>query len=113
MQSKIVSKSLLQVSISLMPVSMPGHTICRTGAGVEFDCKHVSPSNGLPACNTESEVAELHWFVAVTTLEIDSIQHVVYAPESLDDAILAAADPARVVQAAGGWGHGGSPKGVY
>lgn len=92
---------------------MPGHPICRIGAGVEFDCKHVSPLDGLPACNTDSEVAQLHWFVAVMTFETDSIQHVIHTPESLGDAILAAADPAKVVQAAGGWGHGGSPKGVY
>ncbi len=93
-----------------MPVSMPAHTTCRTGAGVEFDCKHVSPSDGLPACNTGVEVAKLHWFVVVMILETDSIQQMMHALESLGDASLAAADPARIVQAAGGWGHGGSPK---
>ncbi len=91
---------------------MPGHTICRTAAGVKFDCKHASPCDGLPACNTDLEVAKLHQFVAVTIFETESVQQVIHAPESLGDAILAAAGPARVVQAAGGWGHGGSPKGV-
>lgn len=112
MQSDIVSK-VLPISIRFVPVSMPGHTICRTGAGVKCDCRHESPSLGLPAYNTDLEVAKLHWFVAVMTFETDGIQHVIYAPENLGDASLAAAGPARVVQAAGGWGHGGSPRGVY
>ena len=52
-------ESLLPISSTFMPVSMPGHTICRTGAGVKFDCKHVSPSDGLPACNTDLELAQV------------------------------------------------------
>jgi len=51
--------------------------------------------------------------VAVLIIETDNTQHIIHAPESLGDATLAAAGPARVVQAAGGWGRGGSPKGVY